>query len=145
MKDKSKPDYLLKYLLQVVNTDIMRIGITLFVNGPIVSGILISEKKYFSNLLKTIGEGKATANPTTPEYVKNENLRIFVDGLYGAKDLQLAQSQTENEFIHLEDISVNGVKLGVTWRGKASSIDGYFIGELSMGTDTGQKEHVTSP
>ena len=72
-------------------------------------------------------------------------MRIFVDGLYGAKDLQLAQSQTENKFIHLEDISVNGVKLGVTWRGKASSIDGYFIGELSMGTDTGQKEHVPSP
>ena len=56
----SNSDYFLTYLVQTVNVFSMEIGITLFVQGSIVSGLLIGGKAYFEGLSSEMALGFAS-------------------------------------------------------------------------------------
>jgi len=135
----SDSDLLLMSLLELVEFDDKiseKIGITLFVQGSIVSGLLIGEKLYFEDLNNTL----SALNPGSDE--TKDAFRAFLAPFQSLStdlpDSQQEQSQLRNiEFIHLKDAnfysgdSVVPKNKGVYWRGRLSRIDGFWLGNLS--------------
>ena len=112
-------DFYLELLLGFVENG-SEIPITLNVRGLIVSGIMISEKKYFSSFA-----GGA--------------VKERIDELKASGKLQFLDDETDEEeemhlYIHLKNAKFFGVGPhgvipgggdGLLWRGRISSIDGY--------------------
>jgi hypothetical protein len=135
-----------------------KLGLTLFVQGTMVSGLLIGEKHYFEALSDVLNDNisgtlegkeafkvflspfqtvsKKLSDNQVEEIKSDDNLEQGVK----SKDNQEEKSQPPNiEFIHLQNAKFyNGGALipndkGVYWRGLLSRVDGFFIGSLSSG------------
>ncbi|MBU9227474.1 gas vesicle protein [Burkholderia multivorans] len=128
-------DWFLQELVRMVNCSDTTIGITLFVGGVLISGLLIGGKHYFEGFASTFADG--IEDPDTATFYKNEfgqHANVFVepDGTY-KQDLKLPH------FIHLKDArtfhpSGNPIpgKGGTWWRGRIREVDGFTLGKLSQ-------------
>jgi hypothetical protein len=131
----SNPDYFLIYLVQTVNVVPIEIGITLFVQGSIVSGLLIGRNAYFEGLNSEMALASASDD------IKEHFQTIFAQfqSIYtNLADNQEQQSQFRNlEFIHLKNAkffaggSLTPTNTGVYWRGRLSCIDGFSLRNFS--------------
>jgi hypothetical protein len=112
-------------------------GITLNVNGQIITGILISYKKY----LKETGSSFGLMND---EHGLGNSLKEVFNQLDVGHEKYLNEqvvASAEDEdasknanFIHLEDarIIVNKNNINAPlWRGKLSSVDGFIFGTIN--------------
>ncbi len=124
-KDK---DWFLHSLVVISNLG-LSVGITLNVGGAVISGTMISGKTYFEKLSKLIGSGTGDDRLRT---VLSEAIAQNV-AVYDDKE---EDSEPAVSYIHLEDARCyypNGnlpTNEGVLWRGKLTSIDGFFMGNL---------------
>ena len=124
------PDVLLTLLVTIVNQQSWEIGITLFVQGSIISGLLIGENMYFEGLSNEIPEPFTEGFQALFTLVKSLNTN--------SPGNQEEQRELKNiEFIHLKDAKFySGNSLvpnnrGVYWRGRLSRVDGFYLGQLS--------------
>jgi hypothetical protein len=128
-------DFLLMTLVHLVNVSSLKMGITLFIQGTVVSGVLISKKLYFegvSNQLKTMG--------LFPTDVGDDAIDTLINSLQPPTNssdiLEAEKLPIKAEFIHLENVRIqygNSSTLfnqKVFWRGRLSRIDGFFLGHL---------------
>ena len=127
MDEKGLPgDPLLKTILATANKENITLGITLNVEGMIISGILISSKEYYEGLAQQLKEpsDRKETNNLTKTLVNIINQYIAQEG----------QALTQ-DYIHLKDArfhyasqDIAPIDQGVWWRGKLSSVDGFTLG-----------------
>lgn len=137
------PDWYLQALVRIVNGSEIEFPITLFVNGSLVSGQLVSGHRYF-------GDGLGTALKQFFNNDESEGTKSAIKHLTAAKDVYLEDKSKEvatkegeevpykrpPQFIHLREarVFVAGQKPipeeGSWWRGRLSSVDGFHFGSL---------------
>jgi hypothetical protein len=121
-------DWFLGMLVNMINGNDNCIGITLSVGGSIISGQLISGHKYFEEFAAVFCKNYTDYNA---EMVSK--FSSFGD-VYKSDDKSMPVN-----YIHLKDAKVfqsGGTTIpssSVLWRGKLDSIDGFFLGYLSIG------------
>lgn len=131
--DGQSVDWYLQRLVSIVNTSNVEFGLTLHVEGVIVSGLLVSGKKYF----ETFAQEFAGAFPGGD--VTKENLRQAIASNASIYDESEAGSELPPpQFIHLlnaRSFAPGGEQLpsncGVLWRGKINAVSGFSLGSLS--------------
>jgi hypothetical protein len=127
-------DWYLQRLVSLVNNNSgLQYGLTLHLEGVIVSGLLISGKKYF----ETFAQEFADNFPGTDE--SKESIRQSLASNASIYD----KSETEGEapppqFIHLLNARSFApgnnplpTNRGVLWRGKINAVSGFSLGMLS--------------
>jgi hypothetical protein len=127
-------DYLLTNFVKSINGTDNFMGITLCIAGLLISGELVSGHKYFENIGDEFSRLPNAENDTKEVFYKLGNL------VYPKKEEQTAEEEPITiTFIHLRNahIFLPGSKpiptnSGAWWRGKVDSIDGFFIGSLSL-------------
>lgn len=129
------PDWFLQILVKMANQNGVEMGITLQVGGVLVSGQLVSGKKYFEGFADDFSG--AMSDPEEAQGVRNAFAK-FGSG-YGKEEDESAP-QFEPTFIHLKDARVfhpGGTAVpgnrGVWWRGRLSEVAGFVLGSLSAG------------
>ncbi|OWV88890.1 hypothetical protein ATY78_20540 [Rhizobium sp. R635] len=120
-------DWLLEGLVDFANNTSFRIGIILNVKGIMVSGVLIGGKQYFELFADRFASG--FADKDTADHLR-EHYRSLGE-IYDEPQANVSRPS----FIHLVDAQVydpSGSKLpsenGELWRGRVSSVDGFFLG-----------------
>jgi hypothetical protein len=112
---KSDSDKLLKELIQYVNKTLYEINITIFVQGIVISGILIPDIEYID-----IVSGQYIG-------LSEDLVSIF----WSSRD-----DLMKDDYIHLKnatfhsDVTPITINSKVYWRGRLSSIDGFVVGKL---------------
>ncbi|MCC4603233.1 gas vesicle protein [Xanthomonas campestris pv. badrii] len=132
--DGQSVDWYLQKLVGIANTSNTQFGITLFVEGVIVSGQLVSGKQYF----EAFAQEFSAAFPGSDE--EKEDVRLAFAShasIYDTED-DAQQGSTPPQFIHLIEsrcFSPGGQPLpsnrGVLWRGKVNAVSGFTLGSLS--------------
>ena len=131
--DGAGDDFVLQTLINLVNSiDGVEIKITLQVSGMLVSGLLTGGKQYFKEFGRLFSaEYTDPASQSSIEEGFASLGEIFNDHLEGTEE------RPPSQFVHLKDaqfFQVSGPPIpsesGVLWRGKISSVGGYFLGTL---------------
>lgn len=124
-------DWLLEDFIQRIISIGIEVGVTITVGGSIISGNLITGKRYFEEVSKLMLEAKASDQITEflSGYFK-EFSAVYTNPLDASEDW----SPPRIGYIHLEKacyISSGKAHIptgGCLWRGKLSSVDGFSIG-----------------
>lgn len=127
----SQVDELLKSLVMVSEKTSVEIGITLNVNGLLITGFLISQESYFDKLTQRIQSTESDS----------EAASTLVDFLKQLKHTLLEKSSDEKNgllpFIHLRDAKIypsegEGMpSFGhALWRGDIRAVNGFSLGEM---------------
>lgn len=119
-------DWFLTSLVSIVNKLEVQPSITLFVGGMMVSGQLMSDKRYFEELGR---RWDAALGEQIGESPTEEFAGPFKDG---------AATPEPPSYIHLQGarMSIPGVRSSrssepIYWRGLLRAVDGFFMGELT--------------
>jgi hypothetical protein len=116
----------------------MEVGVTLNIQGQLITGKLISGRKYFDNLSKLMEKLRATSpDDSKPsfdalKYTYTEFAEIYPT-IDKAKILAV-----KPHFIHLENAKIFLSResfipeRGILWRGKLASVDGFIVGNLEI-------------
>lgn len=116
-------DWFLQNLVCNINYNGNELGLTIYVNGLIVSGTLISGKEYFELL----------ADIFSSENVQKESLFTQERDAYSQENVRDAK---HTSFLHMKNakaVDSNGSTIpsnGCLWRGKLNHVSGFNIGEL---------------
>jgi hypothetical protein len=129
-------DWYLQLFIAMAETMETGIPVTLSVRGILVTGTPISSKKYFDGVAKLVSEAFAKAG-FLPDNIKTITESL---ALPGKQMEEIAKDETTSPstytYIHLENArfySPSGVpwtQPGTLWRGKVSSVDGFYFGGL---------------
>jgi hypothetical protein len=129
-------DWYLQVFVMMAETANIGVSVTLNVGGILVSGALVSSKKYFDGISKSVSEALPKAS-FSPDSIKTMEENLAAPG----KAMEeIAKDETtsprEYTYIHLADAhfySPSGDTLteqrDIFWRGKLSSVDGFILGE----------------
>lgn len=129
-------DWFLQSTIENVVSNGVEIGITFSVNGLIISGILVSGKKYFEELSKTMKA--ASRQPDDISSALGDAWRQYTSIYEEPEDAPEDWRPGPVGYVHLMNARFYSAgqkpipnNQGVLWRGKLSSVDGFFIGNLS--------------
>lgn len=113
------------FFAEAANKHGVSVGVTLFSNGAVITGTIISGKEYYERLVKSLGP-----------YVEGSKLAIVADYLKGAKKEYEALSKASDDYnyLHLEKISI--ISLGdkvsrvnnALLRINIGEVEGYILG-----------------
>lgn len=141
-KDKIEPapvvaetDWFLQALVRLANNAELEIGITLQVSGMLVSGTLISGKKYFEE----------SGNQFSESFKDNADISDAFQRLFSAyKDFYNVPPEQDSNlpppnYIHLRNAKFyqpgqHGgfpIKQGILWRGRIAEVGGLILGSFS--------------
>lgn len=132
-----EPDWFLQYLIDMVNgsPDGFEFNMSITVNGMIVTGTLISGRKYFDMFAKAYSD----ATPGSADYKEKIRERLASQGnTYNTENYDQS-SNREPSYIHLENAKfLTGPNSpisspdGILWRGRIIEVSGFILGELSF-------------
>lgn len=127
-------DWFLQKLVEFANQFSLEFGVTLQVSGMLVSGTVVSGKRYFESFASSFSAGFVDfqeAGEAMKELIENYK------GIYESGPAEEAQ-RPPPEFIHLlnarffqpgqKPIPDGGQAL---WRGRLSEVGGFFLGSLT--------------
>lgn len=122
-------DWHLQNLVQLANNAGAEMGITLMVNGTVITGTLIGGKSYFNEFADSFASGWTTLDEDAKQAVRDSMARPADD--YGSDKPQGTVS-----YIHLRNARVQTPtgsmpEGGFLWRGRLSQVSGFFLGSLS--------------
>lgn len=127
-------DWMLRYLVNLANQQGLQMGITLQVDGMLVSGILVGGQTYFEGITQNISEAMGASEETKsiPELFQRINKAVQTEA--GAD-----KPMPPPAYIHLKNTyffnTANDTPIpngeGVWWRGKLAQVSGFFFGNLS--------------
>lgn len=127
------PDFVLQALVDLANVSSISIGVSLNVDGFIVSGSLASGRAYFDGVASEM----AAAITDSPE--ASESMRKYFSTFGDIYDaIPEGEERKLPIYIHLKDAKffhnagkpVPGNR-GVWWRGRISRVSGFILGTLS--------------
>ncbi|WP_417274313.1 gas vesicle accessory protein GvpU [Celeribacter halophilus] len=136
LQGKGNQDWFLENTISGIISLGVEFGITLTVNGLIISGTLINGKTYFEELSKSLKSASKE---------KGDFADVIGEQWAGFKAIyEDPDEESENKtpshvsFIHLKNAHIFApgqqampTEEGILWRGKLSSVDGFTIGVLS--------------
>jgi hypothetical protein len=133
----AQTDWFLQTLVRMINNFDMEIGMTLQVSGMLVSGSLVSGKKYFDGFA-TDFSSPFSESPETAASIRSSFASY---GEVYAKDEENGEDQPLPQYIHLKqarffNTSGNPIpgNTGVWWRGRIGEVGGFSLGSLSAST-----------
>lgn len=144
ISNRSKDWFLVGFVSFVDNFGFER-PITLTVGGFLICGVLISAKKYFEEI-STMTQSATVSGVASTEIA--DEIKSILSNQYSKlskmhekpADLADKLSLPPADFIHLQNaifLNPNGKSIpsncGVLWRGKISSVDGFFLGQITGG------------
>ncbi|MFZ5483098.1 MAG: gas vesicle accessory protein GvpU [Pseudomonadota bacterium] len=128
-------DWMLRYLVDLANLRGLQMGITLHIDGMLVSGILVGGQTYFDGITHDIHSALGS----------NEDTKAIADLFVRMNNVvQAGAGETASApppaYIHLKEAyffqSADSAPIpagsGVWWRGKISQVSGFFLGNLSV-------------
>ena len=133
-------DPMLEGLVALINVlDKTEIGVTLYVHGCVISGMLISVQQHFKLLIKLLSDATMLSGTSNPE-----GAALFAEFFQpnlesAAKDLEEYKTSQKlpprPRHIHLRHAQsfVTGLSEPLTfnlWRGRISEVDGWSIGNF---------------
>jgi hypothetical protein len=131
-------DWFLADLIRVFAQSGVEFPLTLSVGGAMISGRLVSGKRYFEGVAEVMSSGRTNNEEVRKLLVRmlEQNVRIYER----PEDAPEGWVPPEPGFIHLMDARVFTPgrqplpeNQGVLWRGKLNAIDGFWFGELRAG------------
>lgn len=124
-------DWLLQWIVDfVVRTDI-DIGVTLTVGGNLITGRLISHKKYFEILSNDFSKAFESVGEQSAKTIKDQIVS------FGPSE-HAGEEEPAPQYLHLKDshIYTNAegpiYSSGALWRGKIGSVDGFTFGQITQ-------------
>jgi len=129
----SSLDHVIQSLVQLTNMTDIEFGITLTVAGFLISGTLVSGKRFFDGLAQQM------ADSFQAEDVK-KSIHKYFNSFGDIYDVQRLEDERRTPiFIHLREAKlfhnsgkpIPGNK-GVFWRGRISQVSGFCMGTLSV-------------
>ena len=129
-------------LVEAVNTLDMDIGVTLHVAGVVISGTLISGRKFFHHIAQALREAAARHDAQAAEGLA-EGFTAVADSyrLWAEHERQSDSNDDQDAirpltlYIHLRDAAVyapGGPPLpGMLWRGRLAHVSGWSLGVLT--------------
>ena len=142
-------DWFLECLVTTVNNTGLEIGITLQMDGFLVSGFLVNGGKYFE------GFSSEFVTETAAHFGAGEALESIQSAfstyanMYAPKEGDEAAVDTAN-YIHLQDarfFNTSGAPIpnnrGMWWRGRISEVNGFILGTLNAQDATESAELAT--
>jgi hypothetical protein len=125
-------DEILEFLISKVEETGIGAGITLCINGSILTGNLIKSKIYYDKMIEMYDFDNSQLTAKNPEEIDkwNDYHEEYVDLI---NELKKQDNQQNLKYIHLEHVTFRSVNSNIltqaiVWRGKLSSIDGFSIG-----------------
>ncbi len=130
----AQTDWFLQSLVAMANRSNLEIGITLQVSGMLVSGSLVSGKKYFEGFAEDFSSPFA-ADPEAAESIKASYSSY---GELYKKDADAEGVSLPPQYVHLKNArffnttgnTIPGNK-GMWWRGRIGAVGGFSLGSLS--------------
>jgi hypothetical protein len=139
-EDPPRTDWFLQGLVSLATRVDMDYPVTLSVGGLLISGHVISGKRYFECLACEVVSGLGDVDPAIKEaFAKIKDLGEMysapVEGESGLRELE------RPEYIHLQNARIfhPGMAVpiptnrGMLWRGRLDAIDGFTLGALGSG------------
>lgn len=123
-------DWLLQWVVDFVSRTDLEIGITLTIGGNLVSGRLISHKKYFEVLSEDLSKAFEAVGSEPAKAIK-DLFASFVPAEHAGEE------EPSPQYLHLRESRVftsSGgpiSSVGALWRGKISSVDGIIFGQAT--------------
>jgi len=128
-------DWFLENLVNTVNSSDIEIGITLQMDGFLVSGHIVNGRKYFDGFS---GEFISETSVAFGNREALENIRQAFDKYASLYDSEESSDDNGASFIHLQDarfFNTNGAPIpnnrGMWWRGRISEVSGFILGTLN--------------
>jgi hypothetical protein len=125
-------DILLEFLIRKVEETGIGAGITLCINGAIITGNLIKAKIYYDKMIEMYDFDNSQLNAKNQEELDKwkEYHKEYVNFI---NELKKQDTQQNIKYIYLEHVSFRNVNSNIptqaiVWRGKRSSIDGFSVG-----------------
>lgn len=113
-------DWFLASLVGFANRRIANIGVTLWVPGGIISGVIISHSDYLEEFKRLVLQGVPAADVEAAEPESQPEAE--------------ERSAAEPQFINLRNatITLDGQQVirGLLWRGRLSEVGGFSLGQL---------------
>ncbi len=128
----SDNDGLLEFLITKVEETGIGAGITLCVNGSIITGNLIKSRIYYDKMIEMydFDENQQTAKNAEELAKWNDYYAQYVSFI---NELKRQENQQNLKYIYLEHVTFRNVNSNIpiqviVWRGKLSAVDGFSIG-----------------
>jgi hypothetical protein len=126
------PDDLFERLVHLTNTTDLEIGVTLHVNGLMITGKLVSGATYWMSSAREMRERSDGSRDLLDAMAQSmEHIAAEYRETLGEE----IQSHRMDNFVHLKDartVTAQGPlpRSGAFWRGRLDCIDGFTLGEL---------------
>lgn len=129
-------DWFLESLVTTVNTSNIEIGITLQMDGFLVSGYIVNGRKYFEGFST---EFIAETSVAFENQEALDNIQQAFNKYASVYDVSEDEDMNNGaNFIHLESarfFNTNGAPIpnnrGMWWRGRISEVNGFILGTLN--------------
>jgi hypothetical protein len=127
----SSKDEVLEYLVKMLEETDLSTALTLCVSGSVISGEMISSKRYFEEVSSIYNQKQFSTND--PSLIERglpamEQVKQFLQQKGKSRE-----EQHNPKYIHLKNVLIYpsnpSQPVGaIIWRGKLSSVDGFSIG-----------------
>ena len=125
-------DELLEFLLRKVEETGIGAGITLCLNGSIITGNLIKSKIYYDKMIEMYDFDNSQLTAKNQDELDKWN-GYYSEYVVFINELKKQEDPKNLKHIHLEHVTFRNVNSNIltqaiVWRGKLSSVDGFSIG-----------------
>jgi len=125
-------DDLLEFLLRKVEETGIGAGITLCLNGSIITGNLIKSKIYYDKMIEMYDFDNSQLTAKNQDELDKWN-GYYSEYVVFINELKKQEDPQNLKYIHLEHVTFRNVNSNIltqaiVWRGKLSSVDGFSIG-----------------
>jgi hypothetical protein len=137
----SSHDEILEFLVKKVEETGIGLGITLCVNGLVITGTLMRSQLYYDEMSRFLDNPQEvlTSNQSELELWRRylEDYKQFIEQM--SQKSNNAKGEGNPKFIHLRQVMIYPSSdfpssdfphpiVGLYWRGQLSSVDGFFLG-----------------
>jgi len=125
-------DDLLEFLLRKVEETGIGAGITLCLNGSIITGNLVKSKIYYDKMIEMYDFDNSQLTAKNQDELDKWN-GYYSEYVVFINELKKQEDPQNLKYIHLEHVTFRNVNSNIltqaiVWRGKLSSVDGFSIG-----------------
>ena len=130
----ARTDWFLQIIVNMANESNLEFGLTLQVDGMLVSGTLVGAKKYFDGFASDF----ASPFSAYPEAAESIRKSFATYGEWVSEPLPDDRPRPLPQFLHMRDakfFNTSGNPIpgnrGVWWRGRVCEVGGFILGTLA--------------
>ncbi len=129
----SDNDGLLEFLITKVEETGIGAGITICMNGSVITGNLTKSKIYYDKMIEMYDFDDSQLTAKNPEEIDKWN-KYHTEYVSFINELKKQENNHQNlKYIYLENVTFRNVNSNIptqaiVWRGKLSAVDGFSVG-----------------